>query len=50
MPCPLQEALLITRSGVDPHDFNRELVCRVSGDFGELEEATPWEIQVRVGA
>eukprot|EP00983_Pelagomonas_calceolata_P127606 1161423-Pelagomonas_calceolata.AAC.6 len=44
--CLLQEALLISRSGVDPHDFNRELICRLSGDFGELEGATPWEVQV----
>ncbi|KAF5841624.1 hypothetical protein DUNSADRAFT_12080 [Dunaliella salina] len=40
-----EEALLISRSGVDPHDFNRELICRLSGDFGELEGATPWEVQ-----
>jgi len=42
----VQEALLISRSGVDPHDFNREVICRMIGDFGELEEATPWEIHV----
>ncbi len=46
----VQEALLISRSGVDPHDFGRELICRVTGDFGELEEATPWEIQVRLAS
>lgn len=39
-----EEALLVTRSA-DPHDFNREVICHVSGDFGELEDPTPWEVQ-----
>lgn len=35
----------MTRSNQDPHDFTRELICHVPGDFGELEDPTPWEVQ-----
>lgn len=39
------EALLITRSH-DPHDFSREGLMKMTpGDFGELEDPTPWEVQ-----
>ncbi|KAG2432997.1 hypothetical protein HXX76_008725 [Chlamydomonas incerta] len=40
-----EEALLVTRS-TNPHDFEREVVThQVTGDFGELEDPTPWEVQ-----
>ena len=40
-----EEALLVSRAGSDPHDYSREVMCHVSGDFGELEDPTPWEVQ-----
>eukprot|EP00798_Chlamydomonas_sp_ICE-L_P005097 gene5097-34897_t len=40
-----EEALLFTRTGQDFHDFDREVLIQVSGDFGELEQPTPWEVQ-----
>jgi protein-L-isoaspartate O-methyltransferase len=43
-----EEALLITRSGSDAHDFSRESLGKISGDFGELEDPTPWEVQEAV--
>ncbi|GLI63892.1 hypothetical protein VaNZ11_007009 [Volvox africanus] len=39
-----EEALLVTRSA-NPHDFEREVITHVTGDFGELEDPTPWEVQ-----
>ena len=41
-----EELLLLTRgpSG-EAHDFARASLCKVSGDFGELEDPTPWEVQ-----
>jgi protein-L-isoaspartate O-methyltransferase len=43
-----EEVLLITRSGIDAHDFSRESLGKISGDFGELEDPTPWEVQEAV--
>lgn len=43
-----EDVLLITRSGTDPHDYNREILTKISGDFGELEDPTPWEVQEAV--
>lgn len=40
-----EELLCITRSGADAHDFTRESVARIQGDYGELEDPTPWEVQ-----
>jgi protein-L-isoaspartate O-methyltransferase len=42
------DALLITRSGTDAHDYTRESLAKISGDFGELEDPTPWEVQEAV--
>ena len=40
------EALLITRSVERPHDYSRESLQKMApGDFGELEDPTPWEVQ-----
>jgi protein-L-isoaspartate O-methyltransferase len=41
-----EELLLLTRgpSG-QGHDFTRDVLTKVSGDFGELEDPTPWEVQ-----
>lgn len=43
-----EDALLIIRSGTDPHDYSRESLVKISGDFGELEDPTPWEVQEAV--
>jgi protein-L-isoaspartate O-methyltransferase len=43
-----EEVLLITRSSSDAHDFSRETLTKISGDFGELEDPTPWEVQEAV--
>lgn len=43
-----EDALLISRSGTDPHDYAREALAKISGDFGELEDPTPWEVQEAV--
>lgn len=40
-----EELLLLTRDGGDAHDFSRAALTKVSGDFGELEDPTPWEVQ-----
>ncbi len=40
-----QEAVLITRTGSEPHDFQREVIQHMQGDFGTLEDPTPWEVQ-----
>jgi protein-L-isoaspartate O-methyltransferase len=40
-----EELLLLTRAGADPHDFSRSALTKVTGDFGELEDPTPWEVQ-----
>ena len=40
-----EELLLLTRGGADPHDFVRAVLAKVSGDLGELEDPTPWEVQ-----
>jgi protein-L-isoaspartate O-methyltransferase len=40
-----EELLLLTRTGADAHDFSRAALAKVSGDFGELEDPTPWEVQ-----
>ncbi|MEW5308771.1 MAG: hypothetical protein WDW38_000703 [Sanguina aurantia] len=41
-----EDALLVVRgTGGDPQDFTREVITRVSGDFGELDDPTPWEVQ-----
>ena len=40
------EAVLVTRGGGDDaHDFVREVMAHVGGDFGELEDPTSWEVQ-----
>ena len=39
------EAVLVTRGGEDAHDFVREVIGHIGGDFGELEDPTPWEVQ-----
>ena len=39
-----EEAVLITRTGDDAHEFSQEVIAHV-GDFGELEDPTPWEVQ-----
>ncbi|KAF8073005.1 E3 ubiquitin-protein ligase TOM1-like [Scenedesmus sp. PABB004] len=43
-----EDMLLITRSGSDAHDYARESLTKISGDFGELEDPTPWEVQEAV--
>lgn len=43
-----EEVLLITRSSTDAHDYSRETLTKISGDFGELEDPTPWEVQEAV--
>jgi protein-L-isoaspartate O-methyltransferase len=40
-----EELLLICRGGAGPHDFGRAVISKVSGDLGELEDPTPWEVQ-----
>jgi len=40
-----EELLLLTRASSDAHDFARTMLMKVSGDFGELEDPTPWEVQ-----
>ncbi len=39
------ELLLITRSPGSAHDFHRESICKIMGDYGNLEDPTPWEVQ-----
>lgn len=43
-----EDVLLITRSSTDPHDYSRESLTKITGDFGELEDPTPWEVQEAV--
>ncbi|KAJ9531877.1 hypothetical protein QJQ45_022018 [Haematococcus lacustris] len=40
-----EEAVLLTRTSADPHEYSRELITTITGDFGELEDPTPWEVQ-----
>jgi hypothetical protein len=40
-----EELLLLTRGTADPTDFGRSVLAKVSGDLGELEDPTPWEVQ-----
>jgi protein-L-isoaspartate O-methyltransferase len=43
-----EDVLLISRSSIDCHDYSRETLTKISGDFGELEDPTPWEVQEAV--
>jgi hypothetical protein len=40
-----EELLLLTRTGPEAGEFSRAPLAKVSGDFGELEDPTPWEVQ-----
>jgi protein-L-isoaspartate O-methyltransferase len=40
-----EELLLLARTGPEPHEFSRGALAKVCGDFGELEDPTPWEVQ-----
>ncbi len=39
------ELLLIRRTPGNVHDFQREPITKVVGDYGSLEGPTPWEVQ-----
>ncbi|WIA29279.1 hypothetical protein OEZ86_011784 [Tetradesmus obliquus] len=43
-----EDVLLIARSSTDAHDYKRESLTKITGDFGELEDPTPWEVQEAV--
>lgn len=40
-----EELLCISRTGQSPHDYHRESVLKLVGEFGVLEDPTPWEVQ-----